>query len=325
MKAYIFEEYGPPEVLKIKEISKPIPKADEVLIKNFATSVCVADWRVRSLTIPKGFTPMFKAQFGYPKPKVQILGTELSGIVEEIGENVTKFKIGDRVFASSDMKFGCYVEYKTFNQDDLICKLPDNLGFEEGGAMCFGATTALGYLRKAKIKEGQKILINGASGAVGTAAIQLAKHYGAHISAICSAKNANLVKSLGAHQVFDYEAQKIEEIDDIFDIIMDNVGNFPFKISQHLLKKNGYFLAVITNLPQMLYSIYTNLTNSKKTINGSFAPKVEDLKFLADLAQNGHYRPIISKTYNFQEMIDAHHYLDSGHKIGNAVVRVFEE
>lgn len=324
MKAYIFEEYGPPEVLKIKEIEKPIPKSDEVLIKNYATSVCAADWRIRSLTIPKGFTPMFKAQFGYPMPKVQILGTELSGIVEEIGENITRFKVGDRVFASSDMKFGCYAEYKIFNQDDLICMLPENLGFEEGSAMCFGATTALGYLRKAKIKEGQKILINGASGAVGTAAIQLAKYYGADISVICSAKNADLVKSLGAHQVFDYNTQKIEDIPEVFDIIMDNVGNFPFKISQHLLKKNGYFLAVLTNLPQMLYSVFTNLTNSKKTITGPFTPKIEDLKFLADLAKNNHYKPVISKTYNFQEMIDAHHYLDSGHKVGNAVVRVFE-
>ncbi len=323
MKAYVFEEYGPPEVLKVKEIEKPTPKPDEILIKNYATNVCAADWRIRSLTIPKGFTPMFKAQFGYPKPKMQILGMELAGIVEAVGQNVNKFKVGDRVFAYADTKFGCYVEYKTFNQNDLVCILPDNFSFEEGGAMCFGALAALGFLRKAKIKKGQKILINGASGAVGTAAIQIAKHFGAHISAICSAKNAQLAKSLGAHQVFDYNTQKIEDIGEIFDIIMDNVGNFPFKISQNLLKNNGRFLAVISNLPQLLSSIFTNLTNTKKIIIGSMVPKVDDMNFLAELAKNGEYRPVISKTFNFNQMIDAHHYVDSGHKVGNAVVKVY--
>lgn len=325
MKAYIFEQYGAPEVLQLKEIEKPVPKSDEILIKNYATSVSAADWRLRSFTIPKGFGVIFKAVFGYPKPKKQILGSEMCGIIEAIGENVTNFKVGDKVFAFADFDLGCYAEYKVFKQNGLVCPLPENLSFSEGAAMCFGATTAMGFFNRAKLKKGQTILINGASGAVGTAAIQLAKHLGANITAVCSGGNAKLVKSLGANKIIDYKTQNIQELGEKYDIIMDNVGNMPFEISKNYLNENGQFLAVIADLPQTLNSIVTNLISPKKMISGSVTSKIEDLKFLAELAKNGHYKPVISKEFAFEEMIAAHHYVDSGHKIGNAVVKVFEE
>lgn len=324
MKAYIFEEYGPPEMLQLKEIPRQIPKSDEILIKAYATSVSAADWRLRSFTILKGFGLIFKAMFGYPKPKKQILGSEICGIIEQIGVDVKDFKVGDKVFAFADFDLGCYVEYKVFNQNGLVCHLPQNLSFIEGGAMCFGASTALGFFKRAELKASQKILINGASGAVGTAAVQLAKHFGANITAICSAANAELVKSLGAGRVIDYKTQSLSDLGETFDIIMDNVGNLPFEISKNYLNENGKTLAVVADLPQMLKSIFSNFFGSKKMLSGSATTSIDDLKFLAKLAQNGEYKPVVSKIFAFNEMVEAHHYVDSGHKIGNAVVRINE-
>lgn len=322
MKAYKIEKYGPPEVLEICELTMPIPKENEILIRGMATSVSIGDTRIRSFNIPRGFGGIFKLMFGYPIPKKKILGSEFCGIIEEIGEKVTKFKKGDRVFAFSDMDMASYCQFKTYSEDGLVALLPPNIDFEHGGAMSFGATAALHYLNLAKVEKGQSILINGASGSVGSAAIQLARHFGLKITAVCSRKNADIVTKLGALNVIAYDETDIFKINQKFDYIMDNVGNLSFEKAKILLEEKGKLLSLVADLPAMLSAIFHNMTASQKIIVGTSMPKPQDLEFLAELAKNGEYKPLIGKTFNFDQMIEAHHYVDTGHKIGNAVVLI---
>jgi NADPH:quinone reductase-like Zn-dependent oxidoreductase len=197
MKAIVYEKYGPPEVLQLKEVEKPTPENNEVLIRTRATTVTSGDWRVRSLNVPVGFGLITRLVFGVSRPRQPILGTELSGVVESVGKDVKNFKVGDQVFAFSDAAMGCYAEYKCMPQDGAIALKPSNLIYDEAAALSFGGTTALDFLRRGKLQSGEKVLINGASGGVGTAAVQLAKHFGADVTAVCSSSNAELVRSLG--------------------------------------------------------------------------------------------------------------------------------
>ena len=325
MKAVVYERYGPPEVLQIQEVEKPIPKDNEVLIKIHATTVTSGDWRVRSLTVPFGFKLIMRVVFGVSRPKQPILGTELAGVIEAVGKDVSQFKIGDAVFAYSDAKMGCYAEYKCMPQDGAIALKPNNLLYEEAAALSFGGMTALDFFKRAKIQRGESVLINGASGAVGTAAVQLAKYFGTEVTGVCSATNLEMVKSLGASHVINYSKEDFTQNGKTYDIIVDTVGTAPFSHSKASLKKGGRLLMVLAGLPEMLRAPWVSITSGKKAIAGPTATRVEDLRFIAKLAEMGVFKPVIDRRYPFEQMVEAHRYVDTGRKKGNVVITLVHD
>ncbi len=320
MKAFIYEEYGPPEVLHLREIAKLTPKSNEVLIRIHATTVTSADWRVRSLKVPFGFGLISRLVFGISKPRNPILGSELSGVIEAIGKDVTKFKIGDHVFAFDGFGMGCHAEFKCLHQDGAMALKPDNLTWDEAAALSFGGTTALSFLRRGKLLRGEKVLINGASGSVGTAAVQLAKYFGAHVTGVCSTANLELVRSLGADHVIDYTKEDFTKDSELYDVIVDTVGTAPFSRSKNSLKKGGRLLMVVADLPDMLQIPLVSMISNKRIVAGPAAERAEDLQFLADLSKEGAFKPVIGMRYPFDNLPSAHSYVDAGHKKGNVVI-----
>lgn len=320
MKAVVYERYGPPEVLQLKEVEKPRPKNNEVLIKIHAATVTSGDWRVRSLNVPAGFGLIMRLVFGISKPKQPILGSELAGVIETVGNDVSKFKIGDSVFAFSDVSMGCHAEYKCMPQDGAVVLKPPSLSYEEAAALSFGGTTALDFLRRGKLQRGGKVLINGASGGVGTAAVQLAKHFGAIVTGVCSTANMELVRSLGASHVIDYTQEDFTQNGEAYDVIVDTVGTAPFSRSKASLKEGGRLLMVLAGLPEMLQIPWVSMTSSKKIIAGPVAVRVEDLRFLAGLAEAGDFKPVIDRRYPFEQIAEAHRYVDTGRKKGNVII-----
>ena len=320
MKAVICTKYGSPDVLVIQEVATPMPKDNEVLIKIYATTVTSGDWRVRSLNVPTGFGLIMRLVFGISKPKQPILGTELAGVVESVGKDVSKFKVDDQVFAFSDAAMGCHAEYKCMPQDGVIALKPANLTFDEAAALSFGGTTALDFFKRGKLQSGERVLINGASGGVGTAAVQLAKHFGAEITGVCSSVNAELVRSLGASHVIDYTKEDFTQNGETYDVIVDTAGTAPFSRSKASLKERGRLLMVLGGLPDMLQIPWVSMTSSKKVIAGPATGRAEDLRFLAGLAEAGEFKPVIDRRYPFEQIAEAHSYVDTGRKRGNVVI-----
>jgi NADPH:quinone reductase-like Zn-dependent oxidoreductase len=320
MKAIVYTKYGSPDVLQLKEVAKPTPKDNEILIKTHATTVTSGDWRVRSLDVPIGFGLMSRLVFGVFRPRQPILGTELAGDVESVGKDVSKFKVGDQVFAFSGARMGCYAEYKCMPEDGTVTLKPPNLSYDEAAALSFGGTTALDFFRRGKLQSGEKVLVNGASGGVGTAAVQLAKHFGADVTGVCSTANVELVKSLGAKHVIDYTKDDFTKDGETYDIIMDTVGTAPFSRSKGSLKEGGRLLQVLGGLPDMLQIPWVAMTSSKKIIAGPAAERLDDLRFLAELAQAGKFRPVIDRRYPFEQIVEAHRYIDTGRKKGNVII-----
>ncbi len=320
MKAVVYERYGPPEVLQLKEVDKPTPKDNEVLIKTHATTVTSGDWRVRSLNVPAGFGLITRLVFGVTRPRQPILGTELAGVVESVGKDVRKFKVGDHVFAFSDTAMGCHAEYKCMPEDGAMALKPANLTYEEAAALSFGGTTALDFFRRGKLQSGEKVLVNGASGGVGTAAVQLAKHFGADVTGVCSTANVELVRSLGASHVIDYTKEDFTQNGETYDVIVDAVGTAPFSRSKASLKERGRLLMVLGGLPDMLRIPWVSMTSSKKVIAGPATGRAEDLRFLAGLAEAGEFKPVIDRRYPFEQIAEAHRYVDTGHKKGNVII-----
>lgn len=325
MIAVIYETYGSPDVLQFKEVEKPTPNKDEVLIKILATTVTSADWRVRSLNVPTGFKLMMRLVFGFSRPRQAVLGSELAGVIESVGSAVTKFKVGDAVFAFSDAKLGCHAQYKCMSQDGAIAFKPDNLSYQEAAAISFGGTTALDFFKRAKLRSGESVLINGASGAVGTAAVQLAKHFGADVTAVCSTANVQLVISIGADHVIDYTKSDFTQNGKTYDVIMDTAGTALFDLSKASLKPKGRLLLVLAGLPDMLQSLWVSLTSNIKVIAGPAFGKAEDLHFLAELAVAGKFKPVIDRSYPFDQIVDAHHYVDTGRKKGNVAIMMHHD
>jgi NADPH:quinone reductase-like Zn-dependent oxidoreductase len=322
MQAIVYDRFGPPDVLELREVPKPVPKDNEVLIKIHVTTVTSGDWRVRSLNVPAGFTLPARLMFGPTKPRQPILGTELAGEVESAGKDVTRFKVGDRVFAFSGARMGCYAQYKCMPEDGAVARKPPNLSYEEAAALSFGGTTALDFFRRGNLQRGEQVLVNGASGGVGTAAVQLARHFGAEVTAVCSGANAELVRSLGAEHVIDYTREDFTKSGAAYDVIVDTAGTAPFPRSKGSLKEGGRLLQILGGLPDMLQIPWAALTSSKGIIAGPAGERAEDVRLLAQLAEAGAFKAVIDRRYPWEQIVEAHRYVDTGHKKGNVVVTV---
>lgn len=320
MKAIVYERYGPPDVLEVREVPKPAPAAHEILIRSRATTVTTADWRARTLDVPRRFGFIARLMFGLRRPRQPTLGTELAGDVEAVGGAVTGFEVGDPVFAFGGAGMGCHAEYKCMPEDGAVAHKPPNLSYEEAAAISFGGTTALSFFRRAKLRSGERVLVNGASGGVGTAAVQLAKHFGAHVTGVCSTGNVGLVESLGADHVIDYTREDFAARGDRYDVIVDTVGNAPFSRSKNALAERGRLLQVLGGLPDLLRAPWVSLTSRRKVIAGPASGRAEDLRFLAGLAEVGEFTPVIDRRYPFERIADAHAYVETGRKKGNVVI-----
>jgi NADPH:quinone reductase-like Zn-dependent oxidoreductase len=322
MKAAVYERYGPPDVVFLKDVEKPTPKDDEVLIRTRATTVTSADWRMRSLSAPVGFGWVMRLVLGFSRPRQPMLGMELAGEIESVGKGVRRFKVGDPVFAFSGSRFGmgCHAEYRCMPEEGPVALKPTNLSFEEAAALSFGGTTALDFFRRGKLLAGETILINGASGAVGTAAVQLAKHIGAEVTGVSSTANIELVRSLGAAHVIDYTREDFTRNGVRYDMIMDIAGTAPFSRCKSSLRKGGRLLMVLGGLPDMLRIPWDSLTSGRRIIAGPAAERADDLRTLATLAEAGAFRPVIDRCFPFEQIVDAHRVVDTGRKRGNLVV-----
>jgi NADPH:quinone reductase-like Zn-dependent oxidoreductase len=318
MKAIVCTEYGSPEVMQLKEVEKPTPQKNEVLIKISATTVTSADLRIRKADpFPVRFF------FGFIRPKTNtILGSELAGEIEAVGENVKRFKAGDRVFAGAGVSLGANAEYICLPEAGAIAILPNNMTYEEAAAVPFGATTSLMFLRdKGKIQSGQKVLIYGASGALGRAAVQLAKYFGAEVTGVCSTANVELVKSLGADKVIDRTKEDFTNSGETYDMIFDTTGKSSFSGCLRSLNKKGVYLrAVHINLLPILRGLWTSTTSSKKVIGGMAIERQTDLIFLKELIEAGKMKSVIDRRYSLEQTAEAHRYVELGHKQGSVVI-----
>jgi NADPH:quinone reductase-like Zn-dependent oxidoreductase len=321
MKAIVYEKYGPPEVLQLKEIKKPVPKEDEVRIKIHATSVTKYDCWVRSCTAPPGFGLLMRVASGR-KPKHPILGTELAGEIETVGVDVSRLKLGDQVFGYPGMNLGAYAEYICLPESAVAVK-PTNVTYAEAAAVLQGGLTALFFLRKGQIQRGDKVLIFGASGGVGSYAVQLAKrHFGAEVTGVCSTTKLAFVKSLGADQVIDYTKDDFTQNGRVYDIIFDTVGKTSVSRTKKSLKKHGFYLLATFGLPMLVQLLWFSKTGSQKFVFGTLEEKTEDLILLKELIEAGVINPVIDRCYPLVQAAEAHRYVEAGRKKGGVVITV---
>jgi NADPH:quinone reductase-like Zn-dependent oxidoreductase len=315
MKAAVYTTYGPPEVLQLQEAEKPLPKDNEILIRLEATAVNSGDLRLRKAD-PFGV----RLFFGLTKPKVNILGAVFSGEVEKVGKDVKLFKSGDQVFGHTDMRFGAYAEYLCISESGSLALKPNSIKHTEAAVIPFGGTSALHFIKKAAIKPGQKVLINGASGAVGSAAIQLAKYFGANVTGVCSTANIDLVKSIGADNVIDYTKTDFAKNGETYDIIFDTVNKIPFSKGLKSLNKNGILILSSAGMPEMLKGFWTSMTSSKKVLTGVISHNAEVINFLKMLIETNKLKPVIDRIYPLGQIAEAHAYVERGHKKGNVAI-----
>jgi len=317
MKAIVYEKYGPPDVLQLKEVEKPTPKDNEVLVKVYATTVTPMDRRLRQ----PGMNIIARMIAGPIKPKNPILGTEFAGEIESVGNDVKRFKEGDQVYGGAP-PFGAHAEYVCMPENKVGIK-PSNMTFVEAAGVTFAGTTALKYLReKGNIQEGQKVLVNGASGGVGTFAVQLAKYFGADVTGVCSTSNLEMVQSIGADKVVDYTKEDFTKTGQTYDIIFDTVGKRSFSQCKGSLNRGGIYLSTVASIPLLLQMLLTSKIGDKKAVFALLPFTPEDLIFLKDAIEAGKVKTVIDRTYPLSEIAEAHRYSEKGHAKGKVVITV---
>lgn len=317
MKAAVYMQYGPPDVLQIRDVPKPVPKENEMLLRIKSTAVNSGDIRLR-----KADPFAVRFFFGLMKPKINILGSVFSGEVETVGSQVKHFKAGDQVFGHTNMRFGAFAEYICLSEDGSLALKPALISHEEAAAIPFGGVTALHFIRKAMIKPGQKVLISGASGAVGTAAVQLAKSFGANVTAVCSTANIDLVKSIGADNAIDYTKEDFTQNGEIYELIFDTVNTIPVSRSLRSLAKNGIMILSAAGMSEMLQGLWVSKTSNKKVLTGVISHKAADIIFLKELIEAGKYKAVIDRVYPLEQIALAHAYVEGGHKKGNVIINL---
>jgi NADPH:quinone reductase-like Zn-dependent oxidoreductase len=318
MKAAIHTRYGSPDVVKVMEIAKPVPKNNEVLVKVYASTVNRTDCGFRS-------AEYFISRFfsGLIRPRKKTLGCEFAGEIEAVGERVKLWNIGDKIVGFNDAQFGGHAEYMTLNENETFTKIPDKFSYEEVAPLLEGAHYALCDIRAAKVKNGQNVMVYGATGAIGSAAVQLLKYFGANITAVCNTKNIELVKTLGADYVIDYTNEDFTKTTEKFDLIFDAVGKSSFRQCKPLLKEKGVYISTELgkNAENIFLALYTPIFCSKKVLFPIPSITKEDVEFLKELAENGHYKPVIDRTYNLEQIVEAYRYVETGQKTGNVIIK----
>jgi NADPH:quinone reductase-like Zn-dependent oxidoreductase len=323
LKAVVWTKYGPPEGLQLQEVEKPTPKDNEVLIKIHATTVTAGDCETRSLKFPFLLGLPFRLYNGLSKPKrITILGQELAGEIESVGKDVSRFRNGDQVFAATDFFMGAYAEYKCLPEDGTVVLKPVNMTYEEATTVPVGGLNALHFLRQGNIQSGQKVLINGAGGSIGTIAIQLAKSFEAEVTAVDSTSKLDMLCSIGADHVIDYTKEDFTKSGNTYDVIFDIVGKASFSGSIRSLKENGIYLLAYPGLTKMVRGRWISMRSSKKVIGGNASYKIEDLVFLKELADAGKIKSVIDICYPLEQIAEAHRYVEKGGKKGNVVITV---
>ncbi len=329
MKAIVWTAYGPPEVLQLREVEKPTPKDNEVLIRIYATTVTAGDCEARRLEFPLGLGFAVRLYVGLRKPeRVTILGQELAGEIEAVGRDVRLFKEGDQVFAATGFGFGGYAQYTCLAEESemgVLATKPTNMTYEEPATVPVGGLEALHFLRAASIQSGEKVLINGAGGSIGTIAIQLAKYYGAEVTAVDSTAKLDMLRSVGADHVIDYTQEDFTKSGQTYDVILDVVGKSPFSGSTRSLGENGFYLLANPGLSHMVRGRWTSMTSSKNVIMGAASHKTADLLFLKELIESGKLKTVIDRRYPLEQMAEAHRYVETGQKKGNVVITVGHE
>ncbi len=324
MKAIVHTKYGPPDELQLKEVEKPVPRDNEVLIKIHATTVTTSDCNVRNFTfVPKLFLFFSRMYFGLRKPKINILGIDLAGEIEAIGKDVKRFKKGDQVFGTSEPALGAHAGYICIPEDGVLTIKPANTTWEEAASVPLAGNTALYFIRDlGKIKAVQKVLINGASGGIGTFAVQLAKYYGAKVTGVCSTTNVEMVKSLGADKVIDYTKEDFTKNGETYDVIFDVVGKTSFSLCKSLLKKKGIYLVNLIELPELVQMLLTSMMGGKKVKGGMVVASTDNMIFLKELMEAGKLKSVIDRSYPLEQTAEAFRYVEKGHKKGNVVITV---
>lgn len=323
MQAAIYERYGPPEVVRIGEVPKPAPGDGQLLIRIRATTVTSADHRARSLDMPPGFGAAGRLAFGLTRPRQPILGSELAGEVEAVGRGVRRFQAGVAVIAFAGAGMGCHAEYRCLAETGPVVPKPARLTWEEAAALPFGALTALHFLRRAGVRPGETVLVNGASGAVGSACVQLANHLGAEVTAVCSGANADLVRSLGAAHVVDYAREDFTRSGRRYDVIVDTAGTAPWARSRVSLARRGRFVPILASLPDMLRGPWVALAGGGPRIVAGVSSGSQDaLRAVVELAEAGALRPGVDRCWPLDRIVEAHRYVDTGRKRGSVVVTV---
>ena len=317
MKAIVCTKYGAPEFLQMKEVEKPSPKDNEILIKIHASSVSSGDARMR-----RADPFIIRIIFGFKRPRKPILGVVFAGEIEAIGTSVSNYKIGDQVYGSSGMIFGAHAEYVSVPEDAVLALKPSNMTYEEAASIPFGATASMHFLRIANIQQGQKVLIYGASGALGTMAIQLAKNYGAEITAVCSTANFELTKSLGADHVIDYTLEDFARNGKKYDVVFDTIGKVSLRKALKLLSDNGYLLLASAGIGTMIGGSIKSMFIKKKIVSGVIKETVKDMNFFKQLIEKGSLKAVIDRTYPLEQIAEAHAYVDKGHKKGNVIIAI---
>jgi NADPH:quinone reductase-like Zn-dependent oxidoreductase len=322
MKAAIHTRYGPPEVVQIQEIDKPSPAANEVLVRVHASTVNRTDCGFRSAEyfVSRFFSGLFK-------PKQQILGCEFSGTIESVGQSVNKYQVGDRVFGFNDTRFGGHAEYLIRDEDDTMTLIPHNLSFEEAAALTEGAHYALCNIRAAKVEARQKIMVYGATGAIGSAAVQLLRYFGIEVTAVCNTPNLDLVRSLGANHVIDYTSEDFTKTPEKFDFIFDAVGKSSFGVCKNLLKENGVYISTELgkHAENIWLALFGKISGGKKVLFPLPYIHQEDIIFLKEIAERGQFKPLIDRVYPLSEIREAYQYVESRQKIGNVILSIISE